>query len=407
MHIVFFVDFHDSTAGGVQTSVRSQKQGLEQAGHQVTVVCPSPMTQQPIDGSDVLLPLLPLFRPNGYPMVLPNKNNLKYIEAKLQKLPPIDIIHIQTNIGVGILGIQFAQKHKIPFVQTMHGRDDVLAESTYLFPAIQSWFGNFFHARSIPHKVAIKKENLSRTATSAWETMVNHAEAADWVTVPSHHFKQKFIDRGLKNNISVISNGLSDDVLKHVKPFREGQDIFRIMWCGRLSEEKRPLEMIDAIALCREGVHLDMYGSGPFENAMRRRIRQYGLEDRISIYTDASQSDVLEQMAAHDILVYNSYGFDNQPMVLLEATASQLPVILCDPDLVECVPPETAVLTADPSPEAIVRTLTKLMASPQTITKMRTLMSRHYDDVRQKTHTLSMIALYKKVIADSKRSDVI
>ena len=39
MHIAIFVDFHDSAIGGVTTSVRGQRKGLEDLGHKVTIVC--------------------------------------------------------------------------------------------------------------------------------------------------------------------------------------------------------------------------------------------------------------------------------------------------------------------------------------------------------------------------------
>lgn len=407
MHILFFVDFHDSTIGGVQTSIRSQKRALEQAGHLVTVVSPSPLDSNlPDSSTSILLPNVPFVYPNGFPLVTPSKKNFNYLEEQSKKLLPIDIVHIQSNIGVGILGYKFAKKYNLPSVQTMHGRDDVLVEKIYRFPVVTSWLANYVHARHVPHRTRVIGNNVPRAARYTWEVMINQAEVADWVTVPSTHFKQKFIARGLTNDISVISNGLSDEVVTRASQFTRTHSVAgtRIMWCGRFSPEKRPLEMLEAIARCDDTVHLDMYGSGAYTAQVKQYIKELGIQKKVSVFTDANQKTVLEEMATHDVLVYNSYGFDNQPMVLLEALLSQLPVILCDPDLEECVPIGSSLLTRDPSSAAIADAIQQFMAAPAEANRMRAIMQRHASDVYQKTHTKKMLALYGKLLSRRSQS---
>jgi len=402
MHILFFSDFHDSTLGGIQTSIRSQKHALEQAGHLVTVVSPSPLeTDYPPSLTTILLPNIRFVLSAGYPFLLPTKSNFSYLEAQVKKIPPVDIVHIQSNLGVGILGYKYAKTYNLPSVQTMHSRDDVLAENNYRFPIATSWLARRVHAHFLPHGTPVTGSTARSAARYAWEIMINQSEAADWVTVPSKHFKQKLIERGLKKDISVISNGLSDEVVAEAKKFTKlpPNETVRIMWCGRVSPEKRPLEMIDAMLHVDEKVRLDMYGSGAYENKVRQRIKKLGLEKRVSFFTKLTQSEILREMAAHDVLVYNSYGFDNQPMILLEATLSQLPVILCDPDLVDCIPSGSALLTRDPSSIAIAEKVARFVAAPDEANRMRDVMRRHMSDMYQSTHTKEMLELYETVIA--------
>lgn len=401
MHIVFFVDFHDSTVGGVQTSVRAQKQALEKLGHVVTTVTPSPLVGVKSDDTNISLPNLPVMRSGGFPMVFPSRRNLRRLEVALKKRPPIDVVHAQTNIGVGILGHQFAAIHQLPLVQTMHGRDDVFAETTFTFPLLQTWLADRLHSHFIKHSAKINASGLSWPARLAWSVMINHAESADWVTVPSAHFKQKFLERGLKNNISVISNGLSDELIAAIpKPSRRSKKDRRlkIMWCGRLSAEKRPLELLRAIKNCQQPVSLTMAGNGPLLAVTKRTIADIGLKSIVSLKSGLDQAAVLRQMAAHDVLVYGSFGFDNQPMVLLEAFAAELPVILCDPDLVECLPRESFLLTASPDPSKISLAIDELAQNPAQLQAMRQRMHRHKKAVFQTTHSKKMLTLYQRFI---------
>lgn len=402
MHILFFVDFHDSTMGGVQTSVRAQRQALEKLDHHVTVVCPAPTKNYNLAESTSVIevPIVPLLRVNGFPVVRPSKKNLRFIKKRIAQLPKVDLIHVQTNIGVGILGVQIAREYKIPVVQTMHGRDDVIAETTYPIPVVTSCLASWLHARYVPHTHPIQAQGLSSAAAAAWEVMIAHADAADWVTVPSQHFKDKFLQRGLQKQISVISNGLSNETLARFSAapaVRAKDDSFKIIWCGRLSPEKRPFAVIEAFQKLEIAATLELYGKGSLLDSLQQYLRSHDLENQVTI-REGSQIDVMRAMRQSDVLVYCSSGFDNQPMVLIEATASQLPVILCDPDLIECVPTGGAVLTADTSPEAIADELRKLARNHASLRSMRQALKRNYDSVKQTVHTGEMVQLYKKLI---------
>jgi glycosyltransferase involved in cell wall biosynthesis len=322
MHVVFFLDFHDSTLGGVQTSVRAQRKGLERAGHQVTIVCPPALTDTPIDPSVIITHDAP-FAPNGFPMTIPSRLREHLITKALLQRPPIDIIHVQTNMGVGMMGVRIAKRLGIPLVQTMHGRDDVLAERTFPMARVTMGLLALGHRLFIPHTTQVDKQAHSPTAYSAWQIMLNHAQAADHVVMPSQHFVDKFKARGLTRPVSVVSNGLDDDMLASLtlstRRYRSGEPL-RVMWCGRVSPEKRPLVAIEALGHI-EGVELDIYGAGSEVATIKQCVKKHKLGKRVHLKGRASQTKIIEAMSDHDVLLYTSYGFDNQPMVLLEATS--------------------------------------------------------------------------------------
>lgn len=401
MHIVIFVDYHDSAIGGVPTSVRGQRRGLELLGHKVTIVSPPPTRGKDISSGSVIVPAVPFIRPNGFPMVLPSRHNMLRIEAALNKRGPIDIIHVQTNLGIGMLGVRIAKKRSIPLVQTMHGRDDVFVEDTFPFPYIVTSVLRLLHQRSIPHESTVYKMGASKAGYNAWRIMVNQAQAADVVVMPSHHFAIKFKEHGVTRPIEVISNGISDGVVdklpKKMRRLKGTANSLNVMWCGRISVEKRPLESVEAVSRLKRA-KLDIYGIGSLEESVKTYFKEHGLSKRFHLKGQVGQEEVIAAMQKHDILLYPSYGFDNQPMVLIEAVAAGIPVVYCDPDLTECMPKGGGLLTDDKSVDAIEGALTQLQDNPAQLQKMYKVMFDNRSKIAQSYHSKKMVALYTRLI---------
>lgn len=406
MHIVIFADFHDTAIGGVTTSIRGQRNGLEHLGHKVTIVCPPPTHPVVSDPAVIIVPSIPFFRPNGFPMVAPTKRNVRFIEKELKARGPIDIIHAQTNIGVGIMGAWIAKKLSVPLVQTMHGRDDVFAQQTYPIPPLTTRFILWQHKRYIAHTQPVPRLHDNQTAHNVWQVMVNHAQAADQVVVPSHHFFKKFTEHNVTKPIAVISNGISDEViakLPHIRrPVRTKNAPLKVIWCGRLSPEKRPIESIQAVMKIKDST-IDIYGSGPLEKTIREYIATSDLSHRVRLRGRVSQKDILKAMQGCDVLLYSSYGFDNQPMVLLEGVAAGIPIVYCDPDLTECMPDGGGLMTDGISIDAIAAALALLQDNPHQFQAMHKKMYDHRDKVVQSYHSKKMVTLYKHVIKRFKR----
>lgn len=399
MHVVIFVDFHDSSVGGIQTSVRGQRKGLERLGHKVTIISPPSVVNAPEDPAIITIRPAPFVRPNGFPMVAPSESNMHLIEKQLALLDPIDIIHVQTSMGIGVMGTRIARKHSIPLVQTMHGRDDVFA-NTYPLPYISTMILRMLHMRHVPHKTVVHKLNDKGPAHNAWQVMVNQAQSGDTVVMPSHHFETKFREHGVTKPIEVISNGISDDVVaklpRTLRPIAKKGTPLSVMWCGRLSPEKRPFESIEAVSRI-EGCQLDLYGNGPLTSAVQAYIDDHGLSDRVRLKGAVDQGTILEAMQVHDVLLYPSFGFDNQPMVILEGVATGLPIIYCDPDLTECMPSGGGLLTDDTSIDAITKALSQLQASPSKRHEMHQKMHGYRDKITQSYHSKKMVKLYERL----------
>lgn len=406
VHIAMFTDYHPATLGGVQTAVDSLCRGLEKAGHRVTLfVAPLAGARVETAANVVELEAVPV-AVNGFPMVLPSKRNARRIDDAFAGRGPVDVVHTHTTYGVAIAGMKAARRHRLPLVHTAQSRDDAFIEHTSPAPYPAALALRALHGRFVPHRHHMPHRAESRAARHAWWTISAQAQAADRVIAPTRHFADLLADHGVTRPIRVVSNGVDDALVDS----RSGADSshaesgpLQLIWCGRLSTEKRPLEAIDAVR-GTPGCTLDIYGEGDQREAAAALISEHGLGDRIRLHGRVTQSECLNAMAKADALLFPSSGFDTQGMVLLEAVAAGLPVIYCDPALAESVPAGGGVRTADPSAAGIAETLSRLANDRAALADMRAVQSKHSDGVRQSRQIGAITEVYRQAIEEAAAS---
>lgn len=394
MHIAMFVDYHPATLGGVQTAVDALRRGLERSGHRVTLfVAPSPGLGTDDPNVVELQPLSGLAM-NGFSVVPPTGRNDALIDSVFAARGPFDVVHTHTTYGVAISGMKAARRHRIPVVHTAQSRDDAFIEHNSPAPYPAALALRALHGRFVPHTHHMPHRLESRAARHAWWTIVAQGQAADQVITPTRHFADLMVEHGLTRPIRVISNGVDDALLEGisvVKPAADGP--LRLVWCGRLSAEKRLLESIDAVRHT-DNCTLDIYGEGDLRGAAAGIIASHRLADRIKLHGRATQVECLQAMAEADALLFPSNGFDTQGMVLLEALAVGLPIIYCDPALDETVPAGGGLRSADPTVGALTETIAGLAADRSVLAGMRKTLGDKTDSVRQSRQIDSVLEIY-------------
>jgi len=108
------------------------------------------------------------------------------------------------------------------------------------------------------------------------------------------------------------------------------QDVFVWLAVGRLSEQKNYPLMLNAFAdhmKVHQKAHLVLVGTGEKEGELKELVDSLNLGSHISWL--GSRDDVPELMAASDAYLMSS-SWEGLPMVLLEASASSLPVVATD-----------------------------------------------------------------------------
>ena len=354
MRIALVSDYYLPTLGGVQTVVKAQLEGLRRAGHEATVF--APLAHPSTDDAVVALPISRHFHPDDYPFTWPPRQATALLVREFVRRR-IEVVHVHSEMFAALTAMRAAQSLGLPVVFTVHGRVDVYTVNVLPVPAVSTAVLAGIHGRFVSHANTPIRPDLPHTQTIAarrmWRLMVSQANAANYVAVPSAHLAAKLGALGVSTPITVVPNAIEDSVIESIGSptvrTRASGEPLRVMWCGRVSPEKRPEVFVDAATWFASDVSSAIYGDG----VSRNKVTAAAQGTRVTLHGSVPQREVLDAMRDHHVFVSSSLDFDNQPMVMLEAIASGLPIVYCDPDLTETVPAQGSLLTRTPDADGI------------------------------------------------------
>jgi colanic acid/amylovoran biosynthesis glycosyltransferase len=150
----------------------------------------------------------------------------------------------------------------------------------------------------------------------------------------------KLVEPTCWDRIEIVHCGLDTDRFRPVER-RPSPGPARVLSIGRLVPDKGQALLVDAVAaLVRRGldVELRVAGDGPDREALARRVRETGLDDRVTLLGAVSQDEVPRLYAWADVFCLPSFA-EGKPVVIMEALAMGLPVVstrvMGIPELVE------------------------------------------------------------------------
>ena len=126
-------------------------------------------------------------------------------------------------------------------------------------------------------------------------------------------------------------------------PPTHNSSTLKVIWVGRLLNWKRVDTIIRAVGELDTNssnnkfhsstptrssnfhVHLDIYGTGPEENRLKKLAANYG--DRIKFYSPVPITDVRKLMRSHDVYVLSSNAYEGWGAVVSEALEEGMKVI--------------------------------------------------------------------------------
>jgi len=139
---------------------------------------------------------------------------------------------------------------------------------------------------------------------------LTNGDAAQW---------QRYYDR-----VTIIPNPLTtypEHILEHA------EERGRIICAGRLNYQKGFDLLIDAFSIIAEKCpqwHVDIFGSGDEEQALRRKLSERGLANRIFIHQ--ATDDIFGEFQRSDFFVFSS-RFEGWGLVLVEAMSCGIPAV--------------------------------------------------------------------------------
>lgn len=357
MRIAIFTDTYLPDKNGVSMSIDNFTRLLADDGHEIMIFCPK---------SGVL------YRDKKYPNISIQRYAsitapsykamqlaLPFIWTAVKDLKDFnaDIVHIQTPLGIGWMGIWATKILKLKNIQTYHTYiPDFLI---YLSPKtllgidkITRYISNSKLTKSLS-KIDVHKENhnLSKFGVNlkriAREVDMNDPKTskfnerfgrdytrfvynrANLVLTPSYAMKNVLKKQGIKKKVEVISNGVNYDFFKKKTDYKMKT---KIVYIGRLGYEKNVDVVIRAFHLAQKvnpGSKLDILGAGPADKTLRSLARDLGLGKQVKFWGSYDIAKVSQKLCEYDFFVTAS-TVETQGIVILEAMASGLPVLGVD-----------------------------------------------------------------------------
>lgn len=230
----------------------------------------------------------------------------------------LDVIHAQTEFGVGIFARICAKRFGIPLISTYH---TTYEDYTHYF--------NFFHMKSV--------DNISKKGIAALSRI--YGDSSQEVIAPSRKTKELLERYNVRRRINVIPTGLQLEKFSpsRYKPERtaeirreagfRAEDVM-IIYVGRLAKEKALDVVIDGFeAAARKGidVKLMIVGGGPDLEPLRELVKKKGLENMICLTGPRPSAEVPDYYRAADAFISASLS-ETQGMTFIEAMASGIPL---------------------------------------------------------------------------------
>jgi glycosyltransferase involved in cell wall biosynthesis len=191
----------------------------------------------------------------------------------------------------------------------------------------------------------------------------------DAVVVVSRPLGDRLIRDGVpQERVHVIQNAWRETAPPLDRPAARralglAEEGFVVGWVGRLSDEKGPDVLVDALAhLTDLPLGVSMLGNGRDHRALAARARRGGVEPRIRWH--GAVPDAGQRFAAFDVFVLSSRT-EGTPIVLFEAMAAGVPIVAARvggvPDVVS---PAEAALVAPEDPAALAAAIRTVHRDP-------------------------------------------
>jgi glycosyltransferase involved in cell wall biosynthesis len=144
------------------------------------------------------------------------------------------------------------------------------------------------------------------------------------VVLNSEHRRALRHDYHYDGKLVMMCNGIDEDFFRvRRRPARAGT--LRLLFVGRLSPHKNLAALLEALSMVGHRVMVDIIGDGECRSGLELLAEAKGLKNT-RFHGRLGRDDILNFYATSDAVILPSL-YEVQPMVLLEAMASRIPMI--------------------------------------------------------------------------------
>lgn len=318
MRIGIFTDTYPPYINGVSTSVKMLEDALRKQGHQVYIVTVNNENMKykyENDDHIIRIPGVPIgiydYRLTGaYPLKAVNK---------IRKWN-LDIIHSQTEFGVGTFARIIAKQFNIPLVHTYH-----------------TMYEDYVHL--------ITKGYFNHTSSKIVEYLIDFYcdQTATELIVPTKKtydlFKNKYkytrdvhiVPTGIEVERFYTEKNSEKEIDALRKTYGLDKDVPTILYVGRLAIEKSVDILIDAQKelVKKYNAKLLIVGDGPDADSLKKLVKKNGIENNVIFTGKVPWTEITKYYHLADIFATASRT-ETQGLTVIEAMAASLPVAAVD-----------------------------------------------------------------------------
>lgn len=325
MNILFVADDIYPGFGGQARSTEGHVAALRARGHPVRVLAgDEPRPTQPPAGVQVVR--LPSWRLGAA--------QTRFAHPLIARIRPqvrwADVVHANTPAALTGVVAHLARRRGVPVVMGVHTQ---LETSTLHAPLIGPVVAGFL---------------------KAWYRYL--FGLADLLVTPTP-YAARLVTQFTEREPVAVSNGIDLSAWAGLEPRVPPGGTRRLAFVGRLSPEKRPLDLLPLMHELPERYRLTVAGTGPLEGEMRQAVARRGLTDRVEVRGFVSEAEKLALLSETEAFLMPSPA-ELQSIATLEAMASGAAVFAWGyassavPSLVEEAGGGAVVPPGDPSRQA-------------------------------------------------------
>lgn len=314
MRIGLFSDAYLPDINGVVSSIATLKAALEKLGHTVFVVSNHNGINVKYDAENHILRLPGLEVKKFYGYKMSNPIQLRG-EEYIRKMD-LDVIHVHTEMGIGLFARQMAKKYNIPLVYTYH-----------------TLYEDYLHY--VNPKDFQTVDQAGRRVVRYLSKLAGNGPMA--VIAPSNKTKKALQSYGVKTPIYIVPTGIDlRDFLKKnldaekIQAVRQSlglsDEAHTVVFVGRIAKEKCIEMPIEALSKVKDdNLHLIIVGGGTDLKFYQNEAKELGIEERVHFVGKIPREEIPYYYSAFDCFVSASLS-ETQGMTYLEALASGLMV---------------------------------------------------------------------------------
>ena len=321
MKIGIFTDAYEPHISGVTTSIKMLKTALEKMHHEVFIITANLDNNKFIYDDKNRIIYLPGIKTGIYETKLTGIYSKKAM--KIIKNWHLDVIHSQTEFGIGYFSRIVAKKLNLPIVHTYH----TLYED-YVHYVTHGHFNN------LAKKLAIKI------------TKYYCEKKCDELIVPTDKIKDLFINKyNISQPINVIPTGididkfkLTSNIKKEIESIKKKYKIkdtdFIIGSVGRIAPEKsfdKLLYNIKEMIKVNTNIKVMLVGGGPDLDNLKELTKKLHLEDYV-IFTDKVNYDLVPAYFNTFNVIVSFSKTETQGLTIIEGLAASKPTICIEDD---------------------------------------------------------------------------